>query len=1156
MRKFLLVFFMAVSGFQISFAQNLSFTCPRNITVACGPPCLTLNVQFPDLRGLATDYSFVNTTANAACYPLVNPGVPGTPTSLTIDDRYSSVIPIGFNFPFYGVNQSSLVVSTNGYISFDLSKAGGFSHYGILRNVGTLSATIGTPINLPDSLYDQSLIMGPYHDLDPSVTSSPTRQIKYDVRGTTPNRKWVLSFFKIPLFLTACNSLFENTHQIILHESTGIIEIFVADKQICTGWNQGRAMIGLQDATRTKGIMAPGRTAASAPWGSIGMNETWRFIPNQGTHLYRSVELLNASATVIATGDTSRINANTFEWNFTNVCPPPNVTTLYVVKTTYEKIDNPALTIYSLDTVYILRQNSLPATITTAPTTCGASVGTLTATPSSGTSPFTYTLNGGAPVTVPGPHTFTGLAAGLYTVVITDATGCTNTLTGTVGTNSTIPGTISATLTSCPLSMDGTITVTPTGGTAPYSYSLDGGPSQPSNVFINVAPGAHTVIFTDAAGCIGTLSITVVAGNTPITASLSSTPTSCPTVSNGTITVTPTSGTAPYSYSLDGGPFVLGNVFINVPSGVHSVTIRDVFMCSGTFPITVVQGASLTSTISSVNPPCFNLNNGSITIVPTSGNAPYQYSLNGGPQQGPNTFTGLAPGAYTIVFTDAIGCTGTNSITLTTNPAITATSTNTMPLCNGNNNGSISINASGGVAPYEYSINAGTSYQTSPLFTGLIAGTYNFLLRDALGCIYPFTFVLNQPTVLTVSATNIPSSCYNNDGVITITAAGGTTTYQYSIDNGVNYVSTNIFTVPSGFYSIRVRDANNCIANTTSTVLLNDTMRLELGPDSLICKGNSITFTPQTNAQTNIFKWSTFPTFIAGEINYDTIANATITAPTDKKYYLIARWGVCTRVDSVTINILKKPVAFAGNDTTICYKTTATLTGSVSNTSGTVNYAWSPTAKLATPNTAITAAAPDSTQQYVLTVTDNYGCNFSVTDTMWVIMQPPIPAFAGNDTNAVLGRPHQLLGSGGTVYNWSPFTPLNNPFIANPLATLYNDTYFTVTITDAIGCTGTDDLFIKVYEGPTYYLPNAFSPNGDGLNDIFRPIPVGIRSTDYFRVFNRYGDLMFQTTQWLKGWDGTHKGKKASSGTYVWIIKGVDKNGRTVEMTGTVILIQ
>jgi gliding motility-associated-like protein len=335
--------------------------------------------------------------------------------------------------------------------------------------------------------------------------------------------------------------------------------------------------------------------------------------------------------------------------------------------------------------------------------------------------------------------------------------------------------------------------------------------------------------------------------------------------------------------------------------------------------------------------------------------------------------------------------------------------------------------------------------------------------------------------------------------------------------------------------------------------MLNDTMRLELGPDSTICFGRTITLIPQTNALTDTFKWTPRAT-----LNFDTVRTP-IATPTDTtKYYVTAKWGICTRNNSITVNVLHKPVANAGKDTIVCYKTNATLFGSASNLSGTVNYAWSPPDSLNTPNAPTTIVRLDTTRQFTLTVTDNYGCNFSVTDSVIVFMQPQLVAFAGNDTNAILGRQHQLLATGrnATDFVWSPVGPLNNPFVANPLAIIYNNTYFYVHITDAIGCVDDDTIFVKAYEGPTYYLPNAFTPNGDSRNDIFFPTPVGIRSTEYFRVFDRYGALMYQTREWLKGWDGKLKGKPASSGTYVWMIKGIDVNGSVVEMKGTVILLR
>lgn len=481
---------------------------------------------------------------------------------------------------------------------------------------------------------------------------------------------------------------------------------------------------------------------------------------------------------------------------------------------------------------------------------------------------------------------------------------------------------------------------------------------------------------------------------------------------------------------------------------------------------------------------------------------------------------------------------------------ITATITNA--LCNGASNGTITMTAPTGPT-IEYSIDGGTTWQTSPVFN-VPAGSYTVEAR-VIGsfCGGSTTASVTEPLVLSASTAVTDATCANNTGSITITATGGTPAYEYSIDNGVTYQPSNIFlNLATGNYNnIKIRDANGCVTNQSAIVVLTDTMRLDLGADSTICFGTTITLIPQTNALTDTFRWTPRAT-----LNLDTVRTP-IASPTDTtKYYLTAKWGVCTRTDSITVNVLHKPVPYAGKDTTICYKTNAFLNGSASNLSGTVNYAWTPADSLNTPNAATTIARIDTTRTFYLRVTDNYGCNFSVVDSMTVFMMPPLVVFAGNDTNAIINRPHQLLATGGVNYVWSPAGPLNNPFIANPLATLSHDTYFTVRVTDAIGCTDDDDVFIKVYEGPMYYLPNAFSPNGDGLNDIFIPVPVGIRSTDYFRVFNRFGQIMFQTKEWMKGWDGTLKGKPAEAGTYVWMIKGIDKNGSVVEMKGTIILLK
>ncbi len=264
----------------------------------------------------------------------------------------------------------------------------------------------------------------------------------------------------------------------------------------------------------------------------------------------------------------------------------------------------------------------------------------------------------------------------------------------------------------------------------------------------------------------------------------------------------------------------------------------------------------------------------------------------------------------------------------------------------------------------------------------------------------------------------------------------------------------------------------------------------------------------------------------------------------------------CFTIKPVTVSTYPLPQVNAGNDVTICNTDSALLTA-LATALMPVSYLWQATAAggINSPATASTVVKPDTTQEYSITVTDS--CNLSAADSITVQVQTPVRAFAGRDTIAVTGQPHQLSATGGINYAWQPAGLLNNSFIANPLATIYTDSVlFTVIVKDLAGCTGYDTVKIKAFNGVTYYVPNAFSPNGDGTNDIFRPVPVGIVSTDFFRIFNRYGQLIFETSQITGGWDGNFKGKPQPSGNYIWMLKGKGSNGSSIEMKGNVVLIR
>lgn len=202
-------------------------------------------------------------------------------------------------------------------------------------------------------------------------------------------------------------------------------------------------------------------------------------------------------------------------------------------------------------------------------------------------------------------------------------------------------------------------------------------------------------------------------------------------------------------------------------------------------------------------------------------------------------------------------------------------------------------------------------------------------------------------------------------------------------------------------------------------------------------------------------------------------------------------------------------------------------------------------------------APPVSVNQpgnYRLEVTNIKNC--ADTASVNLLITQPIQAFAGNDTVAVRGVPIQLHCSHAESYNWSPAAPLNRSNIQSPVATLFNDQQFVVQTEDRAGCKSIDTINVKMINATGYQVPSAFTPNTDGLNDVFKPIAIDISNTESFHICDRFGTTIYQNNNLTKGWDGTSKQVKLPAGTYVWFIKGTDKYGKKISVKGTVVLIR
>lgn len=188
-----------------------------------------------------------------------------------------------------------------------------------------------------------------------------------------------------------------------------------------------------------------------------------------------------------------------------------------------------------------------------------------------------------------------------------------------------------------------------------------------------------------------------------------------------------------------------------------------------------------------------------------------------------------------------------------------------------------------------------------------------------------------------------------------------------------------------------------------------------------------------------------------------------------------------------------------------------------------------------------------------LALTTDKGCEATVTRNLQLFEVNP---FAGNDTILARGQTLQLQGQGGDIYSWWPPTGLSNPNLRDPVLDWNNEISFVLRVSNHQGCFGYDTISVKYYTGPQFYVPNAFSPNGDGQNDYFRFIPVGIKEYYYFRIFNRWGELVYSSLDFRRGWDGYYKGRPAAIDTYLWILEGVDLNGEKLSRKGTVTLVR
>jgi gliding motility-associated-like protein len=762
-----------------------------------------------------------------------------------------------------------------------------------------------------------------------------------------------------------------------------------------------------------------------------------------------------------------------------------------------------------------------PNIVTTNITCSGLCNGTAHSAPTAGTSPYTFAWSMGATDTL-----VSGLCVGTYTLIVTDSAGCAISTPFDIQPAPAINANASITNASCGL-CNGQIILAPIGGVTPYTYLWGNGTT--SDSASNLCAGLYSVNITDSTGCAASFSIPISNPGGVTSVTVTSTNVTCFGLCDGTVTAaTPIGGTAPYSFLwIPGGQTT--PTLSNLCAGVYFVQVQDSSGCALIDSVTITEPSQML-----VNPfvtaaTCGNCD-GNITIAPSGGVSPYTILWNTGSAN--DTLMNLCASLYSVQVTDMTGCGQNVVIPLSSSNAPTLAVSGTAPSCNGSCNATATVVANGGTPPYTYLWNDATA-QTSSTATALCPGTY-FIQVTGGGCVSFDMVTINNPAPIGFAFANTSNPLCNgtNDGSITVIPSGGTLPYTYSWSPNSS-TNGSVDSLIAGAYTVTVTDANGCTGAQTTTLTNPTSLAVTSVIDSSSCNtiaDGAIDITVNGGTPAYTYQWSGGSSLTTEDL-INVLAGSYTVAISDANGCLIAD----TLVISSTVTVL----ANAGSDTTFCNSGTLVLDASGSSANVT-NYQWfevmAPTDSLVGSAVSVSTNIVSGTTSYYVIVDNGAGC--ANRDTVSVTLSNLSLANAGPDISIVGGTSAVIGGSptgpAGSTYSWNPTTGLDNATSANPTANPLVTTTYTVTVTTAQGCASSDMMILSVASSITF--ANGISPNGDGMNEEWIIDKIELFPNCMVEIYNRWGELLFQSKGYTQKWNGTYKGEQLPVGTYYYII--------------------
>ncbi len=806
--------------------------------------------------------------------------------------------------------------------------------------------------------------------------------------------------------------------------------------------------------------------------------------------------------------------------------------------------------------------SSLTLTPSTVPATCALCNGQASVTVTGGSAPYTYVWN---TVPVQNTQTATGLCPGTYTVTVTDATGClsaTTTVTViSVGGILNVTSVITNVL--CNGQCTGSITANVSNGVPPYTYAWNTVPIQNTQTATGLCAGTYSVLITDAQGCTGTGTYTITQP-TPLTINAAGFPTLCNGNCTGQAIVIPGGGTPGYTFNWMPGNITTASAN-GLCAGTYTITITDANGCTMTDTAIVSTPTPITATTSFDTSHC-GLPDGLACAVASGGVGPYTYVWNSVPAQNTSCATGLIAGVYCCTITDFNACTFNICVTVPAALGVVASITgSTNVTCFGACNGDATVTGTGGVGPYTYSWNT-VPVQNTQTATGLCAGTYIATVTDFNGCISTATVTITEPAQLVLVAGPPATICIGQCTTLTATASGGTAPYTITWAPA----GPNVCPVVTTVYTVSVTDANGCTATPQTIVItvnppLNVTATVAPNP---ICIGFSTTLSALGSGGSGAgytYTWQ------PGNMNGPTV-NVTPTATGTTTYTVTITDNCGTPQDTAQVSVLVNPspvILFTSADSAGCAPFCTQFTDA---TTGGAAWSWSfqggtPANSTTSPSGQICWNVPGS-YSVTLTVTDNNSCTSTVTVPNMITVYPnPVAGFTTDPDSASILNPTICFideSINAFTYLWDfgdPQDQFNTSVLPAPCHT-YSDTGMYCVkqvVTSVNGCVDSLTACLFIIPDFTLYVPNAFTPNEDGTNDFFFPKGEGIDESRFeMWIFDRWGNLIWNTQQWGKQWDGKANGGKklAQEDVYVWKIVVYDFMGKKHSFIGHVSLIR